>query len=248
VARDAPIAGAGYGRVIAAGAHAIGAFRRGLPKGGYSRAYLFEGRDGLALVDTCWDTDAHMILKYLAHIGGSPEDIKDIVLTHGHRSHLGGLATLAAVSGATVYCHATEAPIIRGDACADPVNLWPLLPAKLVPFRILSLVNLPKHEPWRDLEPLVDRQCVGPLTAIHTPGHTAGHMAFQFRETVMAVGDAVATWPKEGPGWPGFNRNERLYRASLWRIVQMAPEVVGPGHGDAIVENTAARLRALSAK
>jgi glyoxylase-like metal-dependent hydrolase (beta-lactamase superfamily II) len=205
-----------------------------MTKGGYSRAYLFEDDDELTLVDTGWDTDAHIILEYLASIDRSPTEIRHIALTHAHRSHLGGLATLAALSGAKVWCHETEAPIIRGDARAHPINLWPPLPVRLVPFRILSWLNLPKHQPWRELTYVGDRE-IGPLTVIHTPGHTPGHLAFVYRGSVLAAGDAVATWPRLGPGWPGFNLDERLYRASLWKLVQMAPQVVGPGHGDAIV-------------
>ena len=45
--------------------HAIGPSTRGLSQGGYSRAYLFEDTHGLTLVDTLWDEDAHMILRYL---------------------------------------------------------------------------------------------------------------------------------------------------------------------------------------
>ncbi len=91
------------------GMHAIGPSSHGQRQGGYSRAYLFEDVDGLTLVDTLWDTDAHMILEYLWRIGRTPRDIKHIVMTHAHRSHLGGLATLKALSGATVHSHPEEA-------------------------------------------------------------------------------------------------------------------------------------------
>ena len=35
-------------------------------------------------------------------------DLKRILLTHGHRSHLGGLAALKDLTGAEVLCHAAE--------------------------------------------------------------------------------------------------------------------------------------------
>ena len=83
------------------------------------------------------------------------------------------------------------------------------------------------------------------MTVIHTPGHTPGHLVFSYRDSALAVGDAVATWPKFGPGWPGFNQDERQYRQSLRRVVELEPDVVCPGHGDAITEDTAVRLRTL---
>jgi glyoxylase-like metal-dependent hydrolase (beta-lactamase superfamily II) len=88
---------------------------------------------------------------------------------------------------------------------------------------------------------------VGPLEVLATPGHTAGHLAFRYRDSVIAVGDAVATWPRFGAGWPGFNLDEQLYRVSLVKLVDLAPRVVGPGHGAPIVRDTPRLLRTLIA-
>jgi glyoxylase-like metal-dependent hydrolase (beta-lactamase superfamily II) len=236
-----------FGYEIADGAHSIGPERLGLWKGGYSRSYLFEDGDELTLVDTGWDDDPWMILRYLASIDRSPRQIKHIALTHAHRSHLGGLATLAKLSGATVWAHAAEAPIIERQRKARPIRLWPLFPARLIIFRAISWTPLFKHTPCTVArKDLAEGSLVGPLEAIHTPGHTEGHMAFYYRaSSVMVVGDAVATWPAFMAGWPGFNLDEEQYRVSLVRLVEEAPDVVGPGHGPAIMENTQERLRTL---
>jgi len=92
---------------------------------------------------------------------------------------------------------------------------------------------------------------VGPLEVIPTPGHTDGHVAFFHpSDNVLIVGDAVATWPKFGAGWPGFNHDEEEYQASLKSLLAMGAKVIGTGHGDPISRaNTpqmAARLRMLS--
>lgn len=237
-----------FGRRVAPGVHMIGAFRRGIFKGGYSRSYLFEDDgDELVLVDTGWDEDASGILRYLDDIGRSPKQIKAILLTHAHRSHLGGVARLAAVTGASVRAHAAEAPIIEREASAKGISLWPPIPPQLIPFRIVSWLPILKHKRCEVDPPyLVDGEQVGPLTVIHTPGHTPGHLVFRYRDSVLAVGDAVATWPSFMAGWPRFNRNERQYRKSLRQVVELEPDVVCPGHGDAIVEDTAERLWTLT--
>lgn len=235
-----------FGRQIAPGVHQVGLWR--LRKGGYSRSYLFEDdEDGtLTLVDTGWDDDAGAILRYLDDIGRSPAEISHIAMTHYHRSHLGGLARLARISGAEVSSHASEAPVIEGTRRAHPVALLPLRPLPLIPFRIISWTPLYKHVPWHVKRFLQEGDEVGPLTVVHTPGHTAGHLAFRYRESVLVVGDAVATWPlRLSAGWPGFNRDDTEYRRSLVKLVRGRPDVVGPGHGDAIVENTAAQLDTL---
>src|SRR3712207_8157312 len=43
------------------------------------------------------------ILAAIRRIGRSPADLTSIVLSHGHRSHIGGLAALKRLTGATVY-------------------------------------------------------------------------------------------------------------------------------------------------
>jgi glyoxylase-like metal-dependent hydrolase (beta-lactamase superfamily II) len=238
-----------YGREIAPGVHIIGPIRRALPKGGYSKCYLFEGKgDSLTLVDTGWDADARLILGYLDDIGRSPEQITDIALTHAHRSHLGGVARLKELSHATVSCHANEAPIVSGARRAIPIALWPPRPVRLIPFRIISWLPIMKHVPCTVDRTIPDGEPVGPLKIIPTPGHTSGHLVFSYRDSVYAVGDAVATWPYFGAGWPGFNVDDAQYQDSLRGLIALRPRVVCPGHGEAIVEDTAARLDTLLPK
>jgi hydroxyacylglutathione hydrolase len=230
------------------GVHVIGPTRRGVTKGGYSRAYLFEDErdDSLTLVDSLWDDDGHEILKYLSSIGRSPREITNIALTHAHRSHLGGVAAIQQLSGATVSCHATEAPIVEGARHAHPIQLWPVRPLILYPFRILSHLHVPKHVRCRvDRTDLETDAEVGPLKVIHTPGHTPGHLVFSYKDWAFAVGDAIATWPSFGPGWPGFNLDEAEYRTSLGRLVALRPGWIGPGHGDPVDEDVAGKLARL---
>src|SRR6201986_513547 len=128
---------------IAPGVHRIGPSRHGYTKGGYSQAYLFDDGESLTLVDTGWDDDAHDILKYLWSLGRTPDELKHIALTHGHRSHLGGLATLKRLAPrAVVYAHAWEAGIINGGRGAQPLRLLPIPPVALVPLRVLALIGV----------------------------------------------------------------------------------------------------------
>ncbi len=58
------------------------------------RAFLVDGGDGLVLVDTLFETDGRLVLEELRRLGRRAGDLKHIVITHGHRSHLGGAAAL----------------------------------------------------------------------------------------------------------------------------------------------------------
>lgn len=233
------------GYEIEGGVHTIGPTTEGVRKGGYSRAYLFEDGDRLTLVDTLFDDDAQMIIAYLLSIGRAPRDLTDIVLTHAHRSHLGGLATLKRLSGARVHAHDQEAPIIAGREQAKPVRLLPIRPLVLYPFRVLSHLHRPPHVACEVDATIGEGDSVGTLEVLHVPGHTPGHLAFLWKQRIVIVGDAILTWPSFGAGWPGFNLDEPEYRRSLWRLVGLQPQIVGPGHGLPICEDTSERLATL---
>jgi glyoxylase-like metal-dependent hydrolase (beta-lactamase superfamily II) len=227
---------------IGSGVHSIGQ-----TKGGRVHAFLFDAGGELTLIDTLFDSDAHVVLDYVKRIGRQPTAITSILVTHGHRSHLGGLATLKRLSGATVRSHEWEADIVSGDRLAQPVTLVPKPPLHTYPFRIGLALGRPRHDPCPVDEALADGDRVGPLEVMHIPGHSPGHLAFHWPERrVLVAGDAVATWPTFDAGWPGFNLNEREHAASIARLASLDAEVVGVGHGEPIREQAPDRLAELA--
>lgn len=223
---------------IAPGVHSIGQKR-----GGRVHAFLFEHGEELTLVDTLFDDDAHVVCDYLRGIGRQPADVRNIVLTHAHRSHLGGLATLKRLTGATVHAHEWEADIIGGERQAQAGSLLPLRPLGLIPFRLGLRFGRPKHVPCPVDRTVAEGDRVGPLSVLHVPGHTPGHLAlYSAEKRVLVAGDAIATWPSFGPGWPGFQLNEAEHRQSLQRLAALEPAVLGVGHGDPIATAAAERV------
>jgi glyoxylase-like metal-dependent hydrolase (beta-lactamase superfamily II) len=227
---------------LAPGIRAIGG-----KAGGRVHAFLIgEGTD-LTLIDTLYETDGRLALEEIARLGRSISDLKRIVLTHGHRSHLGGLAELKRQSGATVYSHEWEADIIAGRRKAQAVTLLPRRPLRAYfPFQVGLALGLGKHPPCPVDEMLRDEEEIGGLRVLHTPGHTPGHLAFYSEEQgVLLSGDSIATWPQFDAGWPAFNLNPEDQRESIRRMAALEPKKVGVGHGSPITHGTADRVHSL---
>ena len=162
---------AALGRVIelAPGIHSLGH-----GKGGHVHAFLIDTGGELSLVDTLFENDARLVLQAIHALGRAPSDLKRIAITHGHRSHLGGLARLKRESGATVYAHRWEADIVTGDRRAQPVSILPRQSLKLIPFQLGLWLNRPKHDPCPVDELLDDGDAFGPLQVLHAAGHSPG--------------------------------------------------------------------------
>jgi glyoxylase-like metal-dependent hydrolase (beta-lactamase superfamily II) len=87
--------------------------------------------------------------------------------------------------------------------------------------------------PWaRDFTPdiaIADGERIGPLTAIHTPGHASDHLCFALPDSLLFSGDHVMSWsttivvPPDG--------DMAAYMASLRRLQPRQDTLYLPGHG-----------------
>lgn len=222
---------------------ADGVWSLGHGKGGHVHAFLLDAGGELTLVDTLFENDARLVLEALDRLGRRPADLRRIAITHGHRSHLGGLAALKRATGATVYAHRWEADIVAGERRAQSVTILPRQSPKLIPFQLGLWLNLPRHVPCPVDELLEEGDAVGPLQVLYAPGHSPGHLAFWWPERrFLIAGDAVATWPGLCAGWTAFNLNLVQHRASLGRMAALDAAIVGVGHGDPITDGAADRV------
>jgi len=228
-------------RKLAEGVHCLGG-----RKGGRVRAFLLQAGGELTLVDTLFEDDGAGVLEAIRKLGRSPRDLKRIVLTHAHRSHLGGLAALKRETGATVLAHEWEADIVAGERAAQSVGLKPTRPFRTYPFQVGIFLGRPKHEPCPIDESVADGATAGPLEVLHLPGHSPGHLGFHWPERGLVIaGDAIATWPRFEAGWPAFNLNLEQHRESVRRLAGLDAQIVGVGHGEPITKAATDRVRAL---
>jgi len=223
---------------------APGLYSMGQSLGGNVHAFLLDDGKELTLIDSLFDTDAHRVIAQVEAIGKKVQDIKHIILTHAHRSHLGGLARLKELSGAQVYAHEWESDIISGDRPSQPVSLWPQPPYQAYYLQVGQYFDLSKHVPVKVDNYVHDGDQIGPVKVIFAAGHSPGHLSFYWPERrALIAGDAICTWPYLMLGWKGFLLNAKQHEQSLYKMAEYDSEVICVGHGEPIPANAASIFR-----
>ncbi|WP_030441383.1 MBL fold metallo-hydrolase [Actinoplanes subtropicus] len=152
---------------------------------GFVNVHLVVTDDGVVLVDTGLPRRSKQIEKALLGIRKSIGEVRSILLTHHHFDHTGNVADLRTRSGARVFAHAADAPVISG--ATRPETTRPLV--KLVsrfmaaePTKIDQVISVDGSEPLPG------------FTALHTPGHTRGHVSYLLdrADGLLFAGDAAA--------------------------------------------------------
>ena len=230
---------------ITPGLHSLGD-----TSGGRVRAFLIDDGNGLTLIDTLLNKDGRDILDEIRRLGRQPKDLKQIILTHAHQSHLGELAALKKASGATVYSHDWETDIIAGKRKVEvppTTGFWPQKPLQVYPLQVAFVLGLGMPAPCEVDQTLKDGDHVGPLTVLHVPGHTPGSLAFYWPEKrALVVGDVVVTWPELALGWPQITLDNKQNRESVGKLCDMTnAEILCVGHGEPVARAGAGVMRDL---
>jgi glyoxylase-like metal-dependent hydrolase (beta-lactamase superfamily II) len=166
----------------------------------YVNMYLIEDGDGVTVVDTAFpDTWPHL-LSALGAIGRTPEDVRAVVLTHGHFDHVGSAARAARELGVLVHVHPDDARIARHPYSYRRERTpfaYPLRYGRAIPVvAAMAAAGALRVEGVDAVSDIV----AGPLdvpgrpVAIPTPGHTDGHVALHLPDRdALITGDALVT-------------------------------------------------------
>jgi glyoxylase-like metal-dependent hydrolase (beta-lactamase superfamily II) len=209
---------------------------------GYVHAHLIEVDDGLVLVDTGLPRKAGKLAVAIRRTGHDLDDLHTILMTHQHPDHIGSLADLRQRSGAQVVAHRQDVAVITGER-PQPLHHW-----------VMRL-----SAPFLKADPSpVDRVLDGDgptgvagITAVHTPGHTAGHVSFLLDRAggVLFAGDAasallgrVRSAPRMVSADPG------LALRSATRLAELDFQVAVFGHGSAVKGDAVSRFREFAAR
>ncbi len=168
------------------------------------------GDSTCAAVDIGGDPD--VLLEYLT---ANCLTLTAILLTHGHYDHIGGVETVREVTGAQVFIHEKDAPMLK-DAF---LNLAAHITAE--PFRPVAA-----YTTVTDGEEITAGSRT--FTVLHTPGHTSGSVCY-LTENVMLSGDTLF---RGSIGRTDLGGNVTEMRASLKKLREIAEDYeVYSGHG-----------------
>jgi glyoxylase-like metal-dependent hydrolase (beta-lactamase superfamily II) len=160
----------------------------------YVSSYAFGTGEGLVLIDAGWGSEEgwQSLLAGLESIGAGITDVRGVLVTHLHFDHIGLAGRIRQACGAWIALHpadhavlslpdyrraelavAREADFLRGlgaspaeaAAAVGSAADWEKFAAMALPDRLLEDGELADVPGWK-------------LRALHTPGHTPGHLCF----------------------------------------------------------------------
>jgi glyoxylase-like metal-dependent hydrolase (beta-lactamase superfamily II) len=221
---------------------ASGVYQLGL---GFVNVFFVEDDEGgLWLIDAGVRPGAERIGEGLRALGRAPKELRGVVITHLHGDHVGGLAAVKQHTGAEVWAQAEDAAAVREGTRVRALEPGPGLLRTFI-------VRAMGRRPARVEDPIaVEHEVADGETlpfgakALHTPGHTAGHLALLLpRDSgVLIAGDAATNMLRldVGPIYEDIDEGMR----SLRRLADLQFETALFAHGRPLRPRAAERFRA----
>ena len=211
-------------------------------------AYVIAGKGSLTVIDPGVDVEPARVAldSALAYLGAGVPDITCILVTHFHYDHYSLAAALHESLGTTVAIGACEGPSLQALQVAKApfarqVQQLKAYGAADLAVRVGQLPSDGRINRLIAKSPslwLVDEQVVSTgedqLRAIHTPGHTRGHMVFRDEARhLLFAGDHIlpSITPSIGFEPSAQQRPLENYLMSLHRIRTLSESTLLPAHG-----------------
>ena len=169
------------------------------------------------LIDTGDGQQAEFFLNLKKSINFDKFSLTNIILTHWHHDHIGGIGT----------CTASVGGVMKSAEKGAKIYKFPRQGGE-------QEIPLPDNHQYTFIEDgqLFEADGVT-LKAIHTPGHTTDHIILHLQEeNAVFSGDCIL-----GEGTTVFE-DLHDYMLSLKKILDINPSVIYPGHGPVINQKT----------
>jgi hydroxyacylglutathione hydrolase len=183
-----------------------------------SNITFIQSGDHHVLIDAGTGMNYHVLDNELQTLGSSLSKLTDIVLTHSHIDHIGGVIPIVEESSPMIHLHKAEGdPINQGDMSQTLAGTFGV---DLPPLKIEGLLEEGSILEFGDIK----------MEVYHTPGHSLGSICLMILDTgILITGDTL--FPGGSFGRTDFpTGSEKDLVESLRRISEMSFQIGLPGH------------------
>ena len=205
---------------------------------GMTNCYLLQDK-GTILIDAGGPKQAEKFRKELDKAAVRPDEVKLILITHGHWDHVGSARDIKDLTGAKLAIHELDREDLEQGLVRLPpgvtrwgrffISLNGLL--KSLTCFPSSRVDIVLKDEEMSLEPYGIAGRVIP-----TPGHSAGSVTVLLDTGEAFVGDIAMNGPplRKGPGLPIFAVDLPRVKESWRALLDRGVKTIYPGHGNPI--------------
>lgn len=215
--------------------------------------YLLEEAGSLTLIDAGWKTEVcgDYFTKTLSENGFSLQDLSRIIISHNHEDHVGMVNWILEQKDIPIYAHAESIPRLKRDKhffsmridfykqLYEEMGCGAVGKQQIEELHKASLEH-ETHKIQGDILTLNDKDTVGGLEAVSTPGHSPDHLVFYDAKRKWLFGgdhlishissNAIVEPDQEGKRLLTLNQ----YMNSLKKCLTLDVDIVFPGHGELI--------------
>ena len=195
-----------------------------------SVSYVVETTEGLILIDAGLEEGHTLILTQFDALGLNVQDLKLILITHGHGDHYLGAMELQRLTGAKIHAGKGDADVLRQAGPRPAV------------FSTFPMDNVNIHPTVVDVELLGGETITlgdASIAVVASPGHTPGSVCYLLEhnglrvlfsgDTIMTMTGDLGTYATYLP--PRYRGNVTDYLATLHKIRKLpVPDLLLPGH------------------
>jgi hydroxyacylglutathione hydrolase len=202
---------------------------------GFGTCYVLRA-EGVIAIDAGAPHKGSAFLRGLERASIQSENVKLIILTHGHWDHIGSAQELKSITGAKLAMHQADAPCVEQSLTQLPPGITPWGRTFIAIHKLfLPLIRIPPAKVdillGNEGLPLADYGIPGRV--LHTPGHTAGSVSVLLDTGEAFVGDlAMNKFPlRLSPGLPIFAESLPAVVDSWKLLLKAGATTVYPAHG-----------------
>lgn len=189
---------------------------------------LVTGESGHVLIDSGTEQGADLVADNIRALGFKLSDVRYLLHSHEHHDHVGGMARLQQLTGATLVASRAAARVFAtGTAGADDPQAGALKPFPAVQVgRVIEdggIVRL------KDIQ----------LTAAATPGHTPGALTWSWESCdggvcrAMVFADSLSATSRDGYKFSARPALVTTFRASIAKLAALRCEMLLTPHPSA---------------